>query len=49
MTKSMTAKHAPLSESKSEGAGAITRYNHAPTPEHAAICNALRKKKLEGR
>lgn len=41
MTKSATAKNGKASES--EGAEAITQYNAALSPEHAAICNALRK------
>jgi Domain of unknown function (DU1801) len=43
MTKPATAKNAKAFESISEGAEAITQYNAALPPEHAAICNVLRK------
>jgi hypothetical protein len=43
MTKSATEKNGKASESISEGAEAITQYNAALSPEHAAICIALRK------
>ena len=43
MTKSAAVKNATAFESISEGAEAITQYNAALSPEHAAICNVLRK------
>ena len=43
MTKSATAKNGKASESIVEGADAITQYNAELSPEHAVICDALRK------
>lgn len=43
MTKSATAKNGNASESISEGEEAITQYNAALSPGHAAICDAIRK------
>lgn len=39
----MSKANAQLNASPTEAADAITQFNGALTPEHAAICNALRK------
>lgn len=43
MIKASTAKSGKASKKNMSGAGAITQYNNALTPEYAAICDALRK------
>lgn len=43
MTKSAAVKKASAVEPTLEGIEAITQYNAALSPEHALICNALRK------